>query len=383
MEFYKFISDNGISNFEDLKSLLSVEPYFIKVKEDNVLTNLALLHNEVGKSDFNNKIVRICNGIIIEKSTLKIVCYTLEKCEEDNKVSAELDFENDIYIQNCVEGALIRLFNYNNEWVVSTKKCINSSNSKWISQKSFFQLFLEAFPSFTNDKLETLNKNYCYSFILSHPENDIINKRSPPLLYHILTRDMNTLAEINVDIHLPKLSTCLTTRDDFGSLEKMYEYYRVDKNMGCEGFMLIDSKGRRHKIIKDLTKYIRNLWGNNNNRFFRYLELRKDLNLLNEYLFYFGYDKPLFLNYEGVVSQLAHSIFGVYMNKFIMKTSNDVPFFYKKIIYNIHGDFLKTREQITPYKILYFLGLLDPKQICYMLNNLNKVENTNNVPMEL
>jgi hypothetical protein len=26
---------------------------------------------------------------------------------------------------------------------------------------------------------------------------------------------------------------------------------------------------------------------------------------------------------------------------------------------------------------------LDPKQICYMLNNLNKTENTNNVPMEL
>ena len=383
MEFYKFISDNGISNFEDLKSLLSIEPYFIKVKEDNVLTNLALLHNEVGKSDFNNKIVRICNGIIIDKSTLKIVCYTLEKCEEDDKVSGELDFENDIYTQNCVEGALMRLFNYNNEWIVSTKKCINSSNSKWISPKSFFQLFLEAFPSFMNEKLDELNKNYCYSFILSHPENNIMNKGAPPLLYHILTRDMNTLDEVRVDIQIPTLNTCLTTKDDFGSLEKMYDYYKVDKNMSCEGFMLIDSKGRRHKILKDLTKYIRNLWGNNNNRFFRYLELRKDLNLLNEYLFYFAYDKPLFMNYECIVSQLAHNIFGVYMNKFIKKTSNDVPFFYKKIIYNIHGDFLKTREQITPYKILYFLGLLDPKQICYMLNNLNKSEEANNVPMEL
>lgn len=383
MEFYKFISDNGISNFEDLKSLLSIEPYFIKVKEDNVLTNLALLHNEVGKSDFSNKIVRICNGIIIEKSTLKIVCYTLEKCEEDDKVSGELDFENDIYTQNCVEGALMRLFNYNNEWVVSTKKCINSSNSKWISPKSFFQLFLEAFPSFMNEKLDELNKNYCYSFILSHPENNIMNKGTPPLLYHILTRDMNTLDEVRVDIQIPTLNTCLTTKDDFGSLEKMYDYYKVDKNMSCEGFMLIDSKGRRHKILKDLTKYIRNLWGNNNNRFFRYLELRKDLNLLNEYLFYFAYDKPLFMHYEGIVSQLANNIFGVYMNKFIKKTSNDVPFFYKKIIYNIHGDFLKTREQITLYKILYFLGLLDPKQICYMLNNLNKSEEANNVPMEL
>jgi hypothetical protein len=282
-----------------------------------------------------------------------------------------------------VEGALIRLFNYNNEWIVATKKCINSSNSKWISPKSFFQLFLEAFPSFTNEKLDELNKNYCYSFILSHPENNIMNKGGSPLLYHILTRDMNTLDEVNVDIHFPKLSTCLTTKDDFGSLEKMYDYYKVDKNMSYEGFMLIDSNGKRHKIIKDLTKHIRNLWGNNNNRFFRYLELRKDLNLLNEYLFYFGYDKPLFMEHESIICKLANNIFEVYMNKFVKKTGNDVPFFYKKIIYNIHGDFLKTREQITPYKILYFLGLLDPKQICFMLNNLNKPENASNVPMEL
>jgi hypothetical protein len=128
----------------------------------------------------------------------------LEKCAEDDKVSGELDFENDIYTQNCVEGALMRLFNYNNEWIVSTKKCINSSNSKWISPKSFFQLFLEAFPSFTNEKLETLNKNYCYSFILSHPENNIISKGGIPTLYHVSTRDMDTLKEITLKSKLAK-----------------------------------------------------------------------------------------------------------------------------------------------------------------------------------
>ncbi len=83
MELTNFIQKNNIANFDSLKSILENDPYNLKIKEDNNLQTLCLIHNQ-DKSDFNNKIVNECNGIILDKNTLKIICYTFDKCEETN-----------------------------------------------------------------------------------------------------------------------------------------------------------------------------------------------------------------------------------------------------------------------------------------------------------
>jgi hypothetical protein len=375
MEFYNFVNANNITSFEVLKKTVEAEPYFLKIKEDNKCPDLALLHSQ-SNSDVNLSIVRICNGLIIDKNNLKIVCYTFEKLKDDNVPVDEVNY-NECFIEDAVEGTLFRLYFYNNVWQLSTKKCLCASSSKWISQKNFQELFMEAT---TPELINNLNTMNCYSFILSHPENNIIHKQSMPILYHISTRDLNTLTEIEEYVGVPKIPRIpLSTYLENTNISSIYSNYINNTNLNTEGYVFIDQTYKRHKIIKNNIKHVRQLWGNNNNRFFRYLELRKDNNLLTEYINHFPNDKDSFVDYEKKVYDLANSILDVYMNKFVNKTNTIVPFYFKKIIYILHGDFLKSREQTNKFKIMNYLLLIDPKEICFMMNNIKKENDKNNV----
>jgi len=379
MEFYNFVNINNITSFEVLKKTVEAEPYFLKVKEDNKCPELALIHSQ-NNSDFTLPIVRICNGLIIEKNNLKIVCFTFEKLKDDTTPVDEVNY-NDCYIEDATEGSLVRLFFYNNTWQLSTKKCLCASSSKWISNKNFQELFME---STSAELLTKLNPNNCYSFIMCHPENNIIFKSPKPILYHISTRDLNTLIEIEEDIGVTKIPRIpFSIYIEKTNILNIYNDYINHNSLNTEGYVFIDSSYRRHKIIKNNIKHLRQLWGNNNNRFFRYLELRKDNNLLTEYINNFQNDKEIFVEYEKKVYDLANNILDVYMNKFVTKTNTIVPFYFKKIIYVLHGDFLKSREQTNKFKIMNHLLLIDPKEICFMLNNIKKEnDKKNNDTME-
>ena len=231
----------------------------------------------------------------------------------------------------------------------------------------------------TAELLTKLNPNNCYSFIVSHPENNIIYKPVKPILYHISTRDLTNLNEIDEDIGVSKIPRIpFSTYLEKTSISSIYNEYVNHNSLNTEGYVFIDSSFKRHKIIKN----IRQLWGNNNNRFFRYLDLRKDNDLLTEYLKYFPNDKDDFVEYEKKVYELANNILDVYMNKFVNKTNSVVPFYFKKIIYNIHGDFLKTRTQTNKFKIMDYLLVVDAKEICFMMNNIKKENEKNNVMEE-
>jgi hypothetical protein len=135
-----------------------------------------------------------------------------------------------------------------------------------------------------------------------------------------------------------------------------------------EGYMFIDTNYNRWKLQKPYFKKLRNLWGNNNNRFFRYLELRNDINLLQEYLGYFQADKDDFLKYESDINNFAQIILEYYSRKHITKIDKNVPFYFSKLIYKLHGDYFKTRIKTDHNKIMLALLELDPKQICFMMN---------------
>ena len=361
MELTNFIQKNNITNFESLKSILENDPYNLKIKEDNTLQTLCLIHNQ-DKSDFNNKIVNECNGIILDKNTLKIICYTFDKCCEETNLPNNLD-TNQLFMEYSMEGSLIRLYNYDNNWILSTKRCIDASKSKWLSTKNFVQLFYECLGDINLD--QSIDPKYCYSFIISHPENNIISKEIVPTLYHVSTRDMDTLKEVTLNIGVPILEKWNVHND---KISELLSQTLNDTNKFYEGYMLIDNNYNRWKLQKPYFKKLRDLWGNNNNRFFRYLELRNDINLLQEYLGYFQADKNDFLKYESDINNFAQIILEYYSKKHITKIDKNVPFYFSKLIYKLHGDYFKTRIKTDHNKIMLALLELDPKQICFMMN---------------
>ena len=182
---------------------------------------------------------------------------------------------------------------------------------------------------------------------------------------------MNTMKEIDENIGLNKLLRIKINQDNLNS---MISQISIDNNLNYEGILFIDSNYNRWKVKSPLFSYVRSLWGNSNNRFFRYLELRKDSNLLKEYVKYYPQDKDVFMNYENKVIHIANNLLKYYTEKHIKKMKEKVPYYFAKIIYELHGEYLKSRV-ITDYnKVMLKLLSLDAKKLCYMFNQHEKYE---------
>lgn len=367
MELIQFIKENKISNFQTLKTILEATPYNLKIKEDESYPNLFLIHSKED-SDFSIKIVNECNGIILDKNTFKILCYTFDKCK-DGDMPPNMNV-NDIYFEYALESTLIRAFYYENKWVLSTKKCIDGNKARWLSSKSFVELFFDYIQN--NDFFQNLNTSYCYSFLLTHPENNIVVQYNNPSVYHLSTRDMDTLQEIDTNIGFNIFIKLMRIKVNPDNLNYMLSQISNDNNLNYEGIMFVDSNYNRWKIRTPMFSYVRSLWGNSNNRFFRYLELRKDSELLKEYLKYFHQDKDKFVNYENRISVFAKSLLDFYIDKHIKKTNNKLPYYFVKIIYELHGEYLKDRIVTNYNKVMLKLLSLDAKKLCYMFNQEEK-----------
>ena len=366
MELLNFIQNNQITTYDSLKNILEAEPFKLKIKEDSSFPDLFLIYiNHDSNCDIS--LVRECNGIILDKKTLKIVCHTFEKCiDDDSKIDEKIDIDN-LYVEYAFEGTLIRLFYYNDVWRISTKKCIDASKSKWLSNKNFMELFSECLNGLNIES--NLNINNCYSFILTHPENKIFVNYTLPQLIHISSRDMTTLQEIDVNIGIYKQ---MREKVNIINSNEIISYYKNLQFLNYEGIILIDNKFNRQKIKTYIFMKARQLWGNTNNRFMHYLELRKNPQLLEEYLGFFDYDKNRFIEYEGHISELAKKILKIYLDKNIYKKISKVPYYFNKIIYKLHGDFLKDKVRTNYDKVMQALLELDAKKICFIINHLTK-----------
>ena len=368
MELVNFIKDICNNNFDILKQVLESEPYNLKIKEDIETPELFLIHN-TDKSNISLKIVRECNGIILEKNTFKILCYTFDKCIDSETFDKTINLDN-LYVEKAIEGTLVRLFYYNNLWRLSSKKCINAYKSKWLSEKNFGLLFEECI-NFDIIK-SNLDINYCYSFIITHPENNIVVNYVKPIAYHISSRDLNNLSEIDVNIGIEKINKEFINKNN---LEEFIKNIMNEPSLNYEGCIFIDNTYNRQKVRTPIFNKVRNLWGNTNNRFYRYLELRSNVNLLNDYLIYFVNDKEIFLTYEKSIGSMAQTILELYISKHIKKEDIKIPYFFSKIIYNLHGDFIKTKVITNYNKIMLVLLETPPKKIMFMYNHLIKHNN--------
>ena len=374
-KYYSFLKENNISTYNSLKEYVEQDNFKLKVKEDKNNTELAVIYND-NNSNIENEIVRFFNGVIIEKSSLKVICYTFDKCLEENNLNENL-INNDIYIQPVYEGTLIRIYHHNNKWNISTKKMINAYNAKWASSKSFGDMFNEIFGDFNNYQ-EVLNEKYCYSFLMGHKENNILNINNNYLV-HLNTIDLENNIEIDIQInneslnirHISKFNPILINMNK-ETFTNHIDNLKKDTTMNEIGYMFVNKNGEKQKFMKNIYTEIRELWGNTNNRLFRYLHLRKNPDKLKKYLDIFTNDKQQFLTYETYLMNIATFILNIYRNRHISKSITKVPFYLRDIIYNVHGLYLQTKNKVSFQDINVLLHDLDEKKFCFIINNIEK-----------
>lgn len=159
---------------EDFKNFLKNN--HVHYKEDNN-SDLVILFNNYNDL-FTSKINTFARSLVISKNLKKIVSYScptpLENSNGINYMIRNCDKNKDNIITECYEGTFLSLFNYEDKWYLSTRKCLDANESKY-KEKTYFEMFenilnisgYETFESFTNE----LDKNKSYYFILLDHEN--------------------------------------------------------------------------------------------------------------------------------------------------------------------------------------------------------------------
>ncbi len=241
LELTKFIEQN--SNW---KELLSAKPYSITIKEDG---HYYLFSYSQIDSDFSLRIVQECRGIILRKSDMKPVCMAFLKFHNVQEGhAAEIDWST-ARVQEKVDGSILKTW-WDEYWHVSTNGTINSADAELQLQakdiKNYWDLFVAALEYSTGENpsqfFARLNPFCTYMFEVVSPLNRVVVPYTETNLYHIGTRDISTLEELDVNIGIRKpreyelttLEDCLKVVEDFPFSE--------------EGFVVSDSSYNRIKI---------------------------------------------------------------------------------------------------------------------------------------
>lgn len=169
-----------ISDFTDINKLRD-ELYNNQImskffEEDNLL----LIYTKYNEDEtFGQDLKNECRSLVIDTNSKNVISYTCNTpiCNLDamNYLLSNKDMNKRIY--KCYEGTLMSLFNNNNKWYLSTRRCLDSNSSVW-NNETHYNLFnevissegFENFDEFTN----ICNPNYCYHFILIHHKNKLI-----------------------------------------------------------------------------------------------------------------------------------------------------------------------------------------------------------------
>lgn len=141
-----------------------------------------ILLNYSYKSPKMSPLARECRGLVLEKHTYNLVARSFlrffnysEVREEDNK----FDWTN-FSCQSKEDGSLINLFNYNKEWIWTTR-------ASFCTDISWINTIRSAIKCTKENKyiewLNHLNPTFSYTFELCSPFNKVIRNYSTPTLY--------------------------------------------------------------------------------------------------------------------------------------------------------------------------------------------------------
>lgn len=283
--------ENWEQDFEDLN---------IKVKRDG---DLAIFKYSV-TADFSNPIVREARGLILDLNNLTVVCFPFVKFGNYGETYVpEIDWSS-ARVQEKIDGSIIKLYYYNNEWHWATNGMINASDAK-VGDFGNYQMLIKSASN--QPDFSILNKDYTYIFELISPYNQVIVPYKETKLIHIGTRNNITEEELDVDINIEK-----PKQYPLHSLEDCIELAKTFSAREHEGFVVVDKNWNRVKVKSP--DYLTAHYLSNNN----VLTLERILHIIEiqetgEYLTYFPQHILLFKKIQTEMLREKVNIFAQIM----------------------------------------------------------------------
>lgn len=301
MKIINFMKEN-----QNWEKLLSNPPYSLKIKRKN---NLILFNYSQIESDPSNEIVKEARGTIIEDETFKPICVGFKRFYNiDESYAAKIDW-NTAVATSKEDGTLFFIYWYNDEWHIKTRSTFDAEealmgNVKFTNFKELFDYLVSFYPNFSYDKL---NKNYVYCLEGCSDFNRIVIKYNKPCLFHLMTRDMPTLQEIDTEIGIPK-----PKKYKFSN-EKDYRELVENMDDNNEGIVVCDSNFNRVKIKTRKYVELHRMANNGILTTERALTMILD-NEIEEFLAYFPQYKDFIYNVIDKYDVAYREIIGVNIN---------------------------------------------------------------------
>ena len=340
----------------------------------------------------------LCRSIILDRNH-KIISYAPPKSVPSESFIQQYSLQDShIVAEEFVEGTMINVFwdetiGVTGAWEIATRNTVGASSCFFKSKnsKTFRTMFLEACKE-NQLELDKLNKDYCYSFVMHHPENRIVVPFKVSKLYlvavylieHSNSKEVtvysmhldNVTNEIKQHLGIEKSQLLFPNKyDDAPSYSALIEKYAsMNTSYDVLGVVIYNKKtGERTKIRNPVYEQVRQLRGNQPKLQFQYLRLRHE-GKVADFLKYFSENKKEFSEFRDQVHLFTNTLFSNYISCYIKKEKPlmEFPEQYRTHMFHLHKKYLdELRENklfITSKIVKKYVNELHPALLMYSLN---------------
>lgn len=302
-----------------------------------------------------------------------------------------VDVEESVIIEEFVEGTMINLFYDDGKWEIATRGNVGAKSKFYADASlSFRDMFLEALKAacIEGDEENQLSfpflpKDFCFSFVLQHPENMIVQRHNVARLYLTnafqIDRENGQATEINIrsfhffpkQIRYPRIYYKTISSVD----ELIRKHCSANSPFTTMGLVFRDLKtGYRAKARNPAYEYARKLRGNQPDNLFQYLTLWKDKQI-KEFLYFFPSFRPQFVYFYASLQKLHETVYDDYITCFVKKEkeldSFQPPF--KYLLLNLHKHYLNdlrpNKRFVDSKEVLTFMRNMDTKLLFHTMKN--------------
>ena len=393
---------NGVLNLEFNRAnieALGSHVHLVDTDDENKLDMFCY----VKCNQFDNDLLKQCRGVIFNGSNIvmKAFPYTSEyNHTEVNEITAALGNFNNWTFYEAQEGALVRMFNFNGKWYLSTHRKLNAFRSKWSSRESFGTSFKNALSAEENNNTvfksslpegdnilerfqSILDVKKQYMFLIRNTSDNRIVCAAPerPTVYHVGTFVDGVLSMTeDVNIPCPKKINLLNVDDLTSFVDKLS--YKT-----CQGIIGFNKDNKQIKIVhKDYQELFR-ARGNEPSIKFRYLQVRMNRRLVNMLYHLYPELAETFDEYENTLYDIARSVYRAYVQRFIKKQYVTVQREEFAIIRECHAWHLtnRTENRISIEQIVRVMNEQPPTHLNHMIRRFRlelsrQTENTTSRP---
>jgi hypothetical protein len=391
-----------LNSFSDIiNNSVGVEPIKCKKVSASTIGSQDAQSSYYYLINYDKKMTRKCNHnlstdavnvkhfrSVILNEDKRVIGFSPPMCEPRHVMNV-VDFPNVQFAEEFVEGTMVNLFyNCANDvqgWIFSTKNTVSPVEKT--AGKCFRRMFLEACTN-ANLNFDDLPKDYCYSFVMQHPDNVIVAPVKTTALYIIATYlikssdDFTSATAYEMErssvVHWRSISKVahparltMKGQSDFDKIVKTYA--SPDSLYYYPGVMFRTFTGERFKLRNPNYEMVKNAKGISARCEIVYLHL-KQMNYLKKHFEMYPEDELNFFEFQSKLYNYTSSLHKSYLDCYIYKKMSlkDFPKKYRNNMYKLHKEYLEVLKyegkRITLSHVIQFVNCLCVPSQFYFLN---------------